>query len=97
MTATGYDGHRHAGLLTHELEARMVVLEIVAMTSLAMVLGTSDDTDPTRGPDMLRLIRETVSLRCAELDLSSGAAIVADRYADELVSTTLQSIYPQNG
>ena len=96
MTKIGHDGHRHAGLMSHEIEARMVVLEIVAMTSLAMVLDTSDDGDPARGSDMLQLIRETVNQRCSELDLSSGATGMAGRYADELVSTAMHSLYPDN-
>lgn len=97
MTTVGYDLHRHPALVMHEMEARMVVLEIVAMTSLAMALDTSDEGDVSRGADMLQLIRDTVSLRCAELALSSGTTGMADRYADELVSTALHSLYPEHG
>lgn len=77
-----------------DLEARMVVLEIVSMTSLALVLDTSENGNAEQARSIMELIVETVQQRCSEMGLSSEAAQSAERYAQQMLSTALLSLYP---
>lgn len=76
------------------LEARMVVLEIVTMSALAMVMDTSDTADRTQVNSLMQLILETVDHRCGELGFSPNCKRSARDYAMGLVGTALASLYP---
>jgi hypothetical protein len=75
------------------LEARMVVLEIVTMSALAMALDTSDSE---QAAGIAELILETVDQRCEELRLSPECRNSAANYAQTLLCTTLMSLYPSS-
>jgi len=80
-----------------DLEARIVVLEIVAMTALALTLDTSDNGNSDQARGIAALIQDTVRQRSREIGLTSEAQKTADTYAEELLSTALASLYPENG
>jgi hypothetical protein len=89
------DGASTGGMTRTELEARMVVLEIIAMTSLALALDTSDNGNSEQARGIASLIQDTVRHRCREFGLGEDAQRSADAYADELLSTALLSLYPR--
>ncbi|SFA91452.1 hypothetical protein SAMN03159496_00885 [Rhizobium sp. NFR07] len=88
------DGADADGLLRADLEARMVVLEIVSMTALALALDTSENGSPEQARGIAELIQDTVRQRCREVGLSDKDQKSANAYADELLSTALVSLYP---
>jgi hypothetical protein len=88
------DEHREAVAIA-DLEARVVVLEIVSMTALALAMDTSDDADVEYARGITNLIMETVRQRCEEMSMPSDARLTACSYADELLSTALLSLYPR--
>jgi hypothetical protein len=73
----------------------MIVLEIVAMTSLAMALDTTEGGNGEQARGIAALIQETVRQRSVEFGLSEAAQRSANNYAEELLSTALQSLYPE--
>ncbi len=77
-----------------DLEARIVVLEIVSMTALALALDTSDNADADHARSVAGLILDTVRQRCGELGMEEPVRQSAQSYADELLSTALVSLYP---
>ncbi|MCK8782044.1 hypothetical protein M0654_18860 [Rhizobium sp. NTR19] len=77
-----------------DLEGRVVVLEIVSMTALALAMDTSETADVDHARGIARLIMETVHQRCGELKMPDEARLSACSYADELLSTAMQSLYP---
>ncbi|AYD03298.1 hypothetical protein [Neorhizobium sp. NCHU2750] len=77
------------------LEGRMVVLEIVAMTSLALALDTTEGGNGDQARGIAALIQDTVRQRCLEFGLNDAAQRSANAYADELLSTALHSLYPE--
>ena len=87
------DGQEANGAAS-DLEARIVVLEIVSMTALAMALDTSDDADPEHARGVSNLMMETIRHRCDEMGLGDNATLSACSYADGLLSTALRSLYP---
>ncbi|MDR7143709.1 hypothetical protein [Rhizobium sp. BE258] len=78
-----------------DIEGRMLVLEIVAMTSLAMVLDTSDPENAKIGRGVLYLIREAVEKKCEEMNLSEEATDTAQVYVEELLQTAMHSLFPE--
>ena len=80
---------------TFALEARIVVLEIVSMTALALAMDTSENADVDHARGIINLVLETVRQRCDELEMGSDMRLSACSYADELLSTALLSLYPQ--
>lgn len=88
------DGADADGLLRADLEARMVVLEIVSMTALALALDTSENGSSDQAKGIAALIQDTVRQRCREVGLSEKSQHSANAYADELLSTALISLYP---
>ncbi|TNM66533.1 hypothetical protein [Aliirhizobium smilacinae] len=80
-----------------DLEARIVVLEIVAMTALALTLDTSDNGNADQARGIAALIQDTVRQRSREVGLTKAAQETADTYAEELLSTALVSLYPDSG
>ena len=89
------DGSSDAAASLTDIEGRMLVLEVVAMTSLAMALNTSDPEDADVGRGVLYLIREAVNNKCDEMRLSSQATSTAQTYVDELVHTAMHSLFPK--
>jgi hypothetical protein len=77
-----------------EIEGRMLVLEVVAMTSLALALGTSDQANAEIGRNVLHLIRDAVANRCIEMRLSKDVASSAQSYVDELLRAATESLFP---
>lgn len=77
------------------LEGRIVVLEIVAMTSLALALDTTENGNGDQARGIAALILDTVRQRCREFGLSEEVQHSANTYADELLSTALHSLYPE--
>ena len=88
------DGENSDGAVRPDLEARLVVLEIIAMTSLALALDTSENGSVEQARGVAGLIQETVRQRSREFGLSAEGQRAANSYADELLSTALFSLYP---
>jgi hypothetical protein len=88
------DGQQET-LAIADLEARVVVLEIVSMTALALAMDTTDNADVEYARGITSLIMETVQQRCGEMNMPAEARLTACSYADELLSTALQSLYPK--
>lgn len=91
------DGADPGGMTRPDLEARIVVLEIVAMTALALTLDTSENGNADQARGIAALIQDTVRQRSREVGLTTAAQDTADTYAEELLSTALISLYPENG
>jgi len=91
------DGAEPDGVANPDLEARIVVLEIVAMTALALTLDTSDNGNSDQARGIAALIQDTVRQRSREVGLTKSAQETADTYAEELLSTALTSLYPDSG
>ncbi|MGA1831086.1 hypothetical protein [Rhizobium wenxiniae] len=91
------DGAEPDGVANPDLEARIVVLEIVAMTALALTLDTSDNGNSDQARGIAALIQDTVRQRSREVGLTKSAQETADTYAEELLSTALTSLYPDGG
>ncbi|GGF92846.1 hypothetical protein GCM10010924_21040 [Rhizobium wenxiniae] len=91
------DGAEPDGMANPDLEARIVVLEIVAMTALALTLDTSDNGNSDQARGIAALIQDTVRQRSREVGLTKSAQETADTYAEELLSTALTSLYPDSG
>jgi len=77
-----------------DIRGRMLVLEVVAMTSLALVLDTSGEDGGKMGRGILHLIREAVGNKCDEMGLSDNASSTAQAYAEQLIGTALATLYP---
>ncbi|MCY1665187.1 hypothetical protein [Rhizobium sp. SL86] len=80
--------------LVNELESRLVVLEIISMSALAMALDTSEGADPGQARALAGLIIETVEQRCQELGFGDHARKAATGYAERLMGTAVASLYP---
>jgi hypothetical protein len=78
-----------------DLESRMVVLEIISMSALALAMDTSEDADPQHARNIANLILQTVGQRCDELEMPEAASRSATGYAEKLLGTALQSLYPK--
>ncbi|MND61191.1 hypothetical protein D3C80_524390 [compost metagenome] len=91
------DGADPDSVASNDLEARIVVLEIVAMTALALTLDTSENGNADQARGIAALIQDTVRQRSREVGLTKGAQETADTYAEELLSTALASLYPETG
>ncbi len=89
------DGQHPGGAAAIDLEARVVVLEIVSMTALALAMDTSENANVEHARGISNLIIETVRQRCHEMNMHADARLTACTYADELLSTALLSLYPQ--
>jgi hypothetical protein len=87
------DGAGANGAASTELEARIVVLEIIAMTSLALALDTTE-TNGEHARGIATLILDTIRQRSQEFGLNENAQQAANDYAEELLSTALVSLYP---
>lgn len=77
-----------------DIHGRMLVLEVVAMTSLALVLDTSGEDNGKMGRSVLHLIREAVDNKCDEMGLSDEASSTAQTYAEELIGTAMTALFP---
>jgi hypothetical protein len=73
----------------------MLVLEVLAMTSLALILDTSDQENAKIGRGVLYLIREAVDNRCEELSLSDDVTASAQQYVEQLVQTAMATLFPE--
>ncbi len=91
---TNSNGRSQGGAPRPDLEARVVVLEIVSMTALALALDTSDNADAEHVRSIAELIRDTVHQRCSETGMDEASRLSACAYTDELLSTALQALYP---
>jgi hypothetical protein len=90
------DGRTKDDASRHDLEARVIVLEIVSMTALALALDTSENADAEHAHSIAGLILETVKRRCNEVGMDEQSRLSACSYADELLSTALVSLFPQS-
>ena len=77
------------------LEARIVVLEIVSMSALAMAMDTSENADTEAARGMAGLIVDTVNQRCDELGVSDQTRKAARDYANRLLGVAMESRYPK--
>lgn len=93
--ADAYRSDGHAADVLSELESRMVALEIISMTALAMALDTSENGDPRQARGIADLITETVGHRCRELGLPEESRLSALRYTEQLLGTALDSLFPR--
>ena len=89
------DGEKNATSSLSDIEGRMLVLEVVAMTSLAMVLDTDDPENAKIGRGVLYLMREAVENKCSEMKLSPDATTTAQTYVEELLQTAMHSLFPE--
>lgn len=78
-----------------DLESRMVALEIISMSALALAMDTSENADTDKAEVIANLILETVGQRCDELHLPAASRRSATCYAERLLGTALQSLYPR--
>jgi hypothetical protein len=93
MPSAKRDEQAQTGL--SDIQGRMLVLEVVAMTSLALVLDTSGEDSGDMGRSVLHLIREAVDNKCGEMGLSDDASETAQTYAEELLGTAMAALFPQ--
>lgn len=75
------------------LEARIVVLEIVSMSALAMAMDTSENADTEAARGMAGLILTTVDQRCQELGVTEITRQAARDYANRLLGIAIDSLY----
>lgn len=76
-----------------KIEGRMLVLEVMAMSSLGLYLANAvNDPDMGKARAMLDYIRQMVSSRCAEVGVDPDAAYEAGHYADDLLSQALENL-----
>lgn len=78
------------------LEARVVVLEIVSMSALAMALDTSENADTEAAQAIASLILGTIEQRCTELGVSDQTRDAARDYAHRLLGVAMDSLYPKS-
>jgi hypothetical protein len=83
-----------AGLPSSTMEGRMLVLEIVAMTSLALAIDSAEGNSAERGSGILQLVFDAVEARCAEAGMDECAARSARAYANEILGAAMESLYP---
>lgn len=75
------------------LEARIVVLEIVSMSALALAMDTSDNADTEAAHGMAGLILATIDERCTELNISQPTRDAARDYARNLLGVAMEALY----
>lgn len=75
------------------LEARIVVLEIVSISALAMAMDTSDNADTEAARGMASLILATIDQRCDELKVCDYTRDAARDYARNLLGVAMDSLY----
>lgn len=78
------------------LEARIVVLEIVSMSALAMAMDTSENADTEAARGMAGLILATVDQRCTELGVTETTREAARDYANRLLGIAIDSLYSKS-
>jgi hypothetical protein len=72
-----------------EIEGRITVLEVVAMTSLGLLVKAGDKHDARQA---LSAIRRAMRSKCEDIKLSPSDANSAIAYAQELFEATLENI-----
>ncbi|MGG6892300.1 hypothetical protein [Rhizobium sp. BR 315] len=72
------------------IEGRITVLEVVAMTSLGLLLEAGDRHAAV---DVVIQIREAMRAKCDEIKLNPSDADSAIGYAQELVDATFDAIH----
>ena len=72
-----------------EIEGRITVLEVVAMTSLGLLLKAGDKH---AAQHVLSRVRRAMRSKCHEIKLSPDDAESAIAYAQELIEATLENI-----
>ena len=76
-----------------ETKGRMMVLEMLAMTSLGIVMASAgNDPDMSKARAILDFIRSTVGQRADEEGFSPEAKASARHYADDLLSQALENL-----
>jgi predicted DNA-binding protein len=95
MAFAKQDGNQAGLRALSEMEGKMLVLEVVAMTSLALALDTSDPENARIGRGVLYLMREAVENKCEEMDFSAEAAASAQQYVEELLHTAMATLFPE--
>ena len=79
-----------------EMLGRMLVLEVIATTSLGLYLANSrNDPDMSKARDLLDFMRQMITSKSS--DLSKSGANAANRYADELLSQALENLPRMRG
>ena len=71
------------------IEGRITVLEVVAMTSLELLLRVGDKH---AAQHVLSIVRKAMRAKCNEMHLDSADADSAIAYAQELLDATFDSI-----
>ncbi len=71
------------------IEGRITVLEVVAMTSLALILRAGDKH---AAQHVLSVIRRAMRAKCNDIHLGAADADSAISYAQELLDATFESI-----
>lgn len=72
-----------------EIEGRITVLEVVAMTSLSLLVKAGDKYAAQQA---LSAIRRAMRLKCKDIKLSSSDSDSAIAYAQELFEATFQNM-----
>lgn len=87
------DGYRNGGNLAipsmGEIEGRITVLEVVAMTSLSLLVKAGDKHAAQQA---LSAIRRAMQLKCKDIKLSSSDSDSAIAYAQELFEATFENM-----
>lgn len=87
------DGYRSGANLAipslGEIEGRITVLEVVAMTSLGMLVKAGDKHAAQQA---LSAIRQAMRAKCEEIKLSAEDADSAIAYAQELFEATFENM-----
>jgi hypothetical protein len=71
------------------IEGRITVLEVVAMTSLGLLLKVGDKH---AAQHVLSIIRKAMRAKCNDMGLDESDADSAIAYAQELVDATFESV-----
>lgn len=72
-----------------EIEGRITVLEVVAMTSLSLLVKVGDKHAAEQA---LSAVRRAMRLKCKEIKLSPSDADSAIAYAQELIEATFENM-----
>jgi hypothetical protein len=77
-----------------EIEGRITVLEVVAMTSLSLLVKAGDTHEAQQ---VLSTIRRAMRSKCEDMKLSPSDADSAIAYAQELFEATLENMNRDTG
>lgn len=79
--------------MNDEIEGRMLVIEIMAMTSLGIVMASAgNDPDMSKARAVLDFIRSNIDGAARERLTTDASRDAAARYADDILSQALENL-----